>query len=751
MLRRLFVAVAAVGTVLVSGGAVSQPTASRAPAGVLPASQGAPVFRAGIVPAPAGSAAHYELRHRRASALFTGTGMTMRLPSHVQPVRELGWSVAGARVVKPQAEKPREAKFHRLVGARKSWQPELPTYEGLRYPGVRPGVDLWFEEQAEGVKYGFRAERGADLKRVELEYAGAREVRVVEAGRALEVDLGEDVLREEGLRCEQQGADGTMREVGCRFTGARPVGRERWVYAIEVDVADPELPVVVDPLVLWNTYLGGPGGNDALQAIQQDSATGDLFVVGTVESAPVSSNGEGTLLGARGAGDVFVARFKRDGALVWWTMFGGDELDAGVALVIGSAGELYIAGSTNSAYFEWAAPDGRTGSSWGLGSTDGFVARLDSTGKTLEWFMRVGGSSTDGIFAMVQGPGGRLFVGGTTLSNNIPGNTVPVDGLEGFVSRIDPTPALPQLEWTRLIRDTGNQKVLALAYADDGSLYATGDSLFGDRVPLDAFVSRLPGADSSEPGTPSTHIFGGNGNDMGAAVSAPPAGVPGDVVVWGTTYSNRFENVEVQGGSDMFAAVFEENAGAWALRKSVLFGGEGVDVLSVMTTDSSGRIFLGGATGSRQLPFDGGFDTTLEDNGLGDGFVARVRLVPEFAIEWGSFVGGSGAEGILALRVDSQNPERLYFGGRTDSDDLTYSNGGFDTSPNDTGTNWNMFLMAADLVASPPGPPPVPVTVPVSPLGWSCGASVTSGGPGALALGVLAGLVLLVSRRRPRA
>ncbi|WNG62546.1 LPXTG cell wall anchor domain-containing protein [Archangium gephyra] len=39
----------------------------------------------------------------------------------------------------------------------------------------------------------------------------------------------------------------------------------------------------------------------------------------------------------------------------------------------------------------------------------------------------------------------------------------------------------------------------------------------------------------------------------------------------------------------------------------------------------------------------------------------------------------------------------------------------------------------------------------MSPLGWSCGATGSGGGWNALALGVLAGLALLVLRRRPRA
>ncbi len=66
------------------------------------------------------------------------------------------------------------------------------------------------------------------MRRVRLEYAGAQAVRVVEEGRALEVEVGEGVLREKGLHCAQELAEGELKPVGCRFTDVRPLGWERW-------------------------------------------------------------------------------------------------------------------------------------------------------------------------------------------------------------------------------------------------------------------------------------------------------------------------------------------------------------------------------------------------------------------------------------------------------------------------------------------------------------------------------------------
>ena len=117
--------------------------------------------------------------------------------------------------------------------------------------------------------------------------------------------------------------------MGCRFTEARALGRERWAYALEVDVEDPERPVVVDPLVLWNTYLGS-AGQDELRDMAL-SAEGDVFIVGTVGGTPLSPPVDA----GRGASDVLVARFQGDGGLAWSTLLGGPNYDRAYAVEVG--------------------------------------------------------------------------------------------------------------------------------------------------------------------------------------------------------------------------------------------------------------------------------------------------------------------------------------------------------------------------------------------------------------------------------
>jgi uncharacterized protein (TIGR03382 family) len=739
----------------------------------------APVFRPGIAPVPGGTEGQYELRHLRSRALFTDKGVELHLPSRTQQVRTLGWSVAGGRAVQPRADKPRETKLHRLVGPAKSWEREVPTYGGVRYPGVLPGVELWFEERAEGVEYGFRAERGADLRKVKLEYAGARQVRVVEQGRALEVEVGEGVLREQGLKCEQEREDGTKKEVGCRFTQARAVGPERWTYAIEVDVEDPERPVVVDPLVLWNTYLGSAGQDELRDMALNDE--GDVFIVGTVGGTSLSPPVDAGL----GASDVLVARFHGDGGLAWSTLLGGSGEDYGRAIELGGSGEVYVAGATSSTGLAVKMPVDELGTGSTLrGNSDGFVAQLSSSG-TLDWFMYFGGTGDGGeqVNDIVLAPDGRLILVGETTSEDLPGTsgTRTVVGTEAFMVPLTPKgPDKPELGVGFLLMGSGSIDSARSVAANDEGVFIAGTSNSSDfpkgffgvmrtthagQVDAFALKVRMP------MGIPEWGVFlGGAGSDEGhALVCNTVDGTP--CVVAGTTDSGTFAGDSTDSPANgIFVLGVESFSGSPGspLRLQGSSSSEGI----ALALDKDQRVYVAGRA-APGFSADGGFDGS-RDGGT-EAFVARVQLEPSLEVPWSSYVGGGGEDEIFALKIDPRN--RLFIGGATTSTNLRYADTGYDL--NHDGKSKEMFLLAVDLDTGVPGgggtdgggtdgggtdgggsdggeegeedagqPDAGTGTPRESPLGWSCSAG---GGPGVLALGVVIGVALQASRRRRRA
>lgn len=144
--------------------------------------------------------------------------------------------------------------------------------------------------------------------------------------------------------------------------------------ASRANYSDPRLLISkYDPFgaLLWTKRIGGGDGQFSwdmgysANAIATDSA-GDCYVTGYFTR---TAQFEGTNLVSRGHRDIFVAKYRWYGGLVWLKQAGGLSEDAGRAAAVTSIGELLIAGSfDNTANFDGATLIGS--------SHDVFIARL---------------------------------------------------------------------------------------------------------------------------------------------------------------------------------------------------------------------------------------------------------------------------------------------------------------------------------------------------------------------------------------
>ncbi|MFL5356022.1 MYXO-CTERM sorting domain-containing protein [Archangium sp.] len=546
-----------------------------------------------------------------------------------------------------------------------------------------------------------------------------------------------------------------------------------------------------DPRVLWNTYLGGTG-TDVLHDIERNDA-GDVFIVGTVDNAAVFPEGS-TTIGTTSGSSVLVVSFHADGGFAWAAHMGGGDRDEGKALVLGPAGEVYVAGTTWSADFPGAPatplPDGGTPGD----AADGFLVKLSPKDQSLEWSLRFGGSGHDEIHDMILGANGRLYVAGETTSDDLP-RAAPstAQGTEAFASSFDLSTVPADVSWTHLFAGVGDQVaygIAAVVSASSELVYITGRAPNGGQGD-DAFVAGFFASNGNPYGT---LYLGGSGNDEGRAIVAMKNGTSGEpsatppLVVVGTSRSPMFLDAGTLGGtSDVFVAAV--NAGLLAapsVRRSMLLGGSDRDegLAVAVGGPDDGDIYVGGTTRSTNLPLDGGFDSSL--GGTGEGFVTRVRLEADPPEQWSSYVGGGLDDSVQALNVDTGSS--LLIGGSTFSTDLRYVNEGHALEKT-KGSFSDMFLLSVGPQAPPSGAdggdggeqpgadggdggeqpgadggdggeqpgtdggdggeqPDAGTPELHSPLGWSCGASGGQGGPGALALVTLVGLGLLVSRRR---
>ena len=104
------------------------------------------------------------------------------------------------------------------------------------------------------------------------------------------------------------------------------VTRKREV-GFEVGAYDQTLPLVIDPVLVYSTYLGG-SGDDLGSSIAIDSSN-NVYIAGTTNSVNFPTQGP-AFPNKAGLSDIFVTKINAAGnAIVYSTYVGGSGLDRG--------------------------------------------------------------------------------------------------------------------------------------------------------------------------------------------------------------------------------------------------------------------------------------------------------------------------------------------------------------------------------------------------------------------------------------
>ncbi len=336
----------------------------------------------------------------------------------------------------------------------------------------------------------------------------------------------------------------------------------------------------------YATFLGGNSADNGRALIV--NGTGSAIVTGETDSNdfPVTPNAFDTSFnGSYYRGDAFVAKLNLEGnALAYATFLGGADDDWGNAIALDQTGDLYVTGATISADFPVTAGafstiygGGLCVPRWSRPCSDAFVAKLDHSGSMLLHATFLGGHGNDSSAAIaVDGPGGSIYVVGSTGSSNFP--------------------------------------------ATPGAFDTTfGEGACGpgrDEYPCpDAFVARFDQ-------TVSTLIYatflGGGTLDYGEDGVLAGDGT-GNIYVAGTTWSDDFPatpnafDATMNGGLDAFVARLDPTGAVLAY--ATFLGGSQNDGGRAITLDRAGVVHLTGPTSSPNFPTTpGAFDTSFDGN-----------------------------------------------------------------------------------------------------------------------------------------
>jgi hypothetical protein len=613
-----------------------------------------------------------------------------------------------------EGERPGAGRVNFLQGHDPTnWLTNLPTYERIAYRELWPGIDMVFHGDGQRLKYEFVLRPGADAGDIRLAYRGSNGLSVDQAGNLLiRNSLG--VLRDE-RPVSYQVIGGRRVPVASRFSVAP---NRAATYGFTLGAYDRGSPLVIDPGLVYSTYLGGSGPDGGL-GITVDAA-GSAYVIGEAWA------GFPTTVGAfdtthNGNLDAFVTKLDPTGStLLYSTFLGGTGEDGGSDITIDAAGDAYVTGRTASADFPTTV--GAFDTSYNGGGFDAFVTKLNAAGSALLFSTYLGGSDEDLGESIVADTPGSASVTGFSESTDFPTTAGAFDtthngGLDAFVTKLDPIGS--GLLYSTYLGGTDGDDGSGIAIDAAGSAYVTGGTRSTDFPTTagafdtthnggfeDAFVTKL-----NPLGTGllySTYV-GGGGEDGGNDIALDTTG---SAYVTGSTSSADFPtsvgafDTSYAGGFDAF--VTKLNPAGSALVYSTYLGGTGTGQESGLgiAIDVAGSAYVTGRTASTDFPTTvGAFDTT--HNGAQDAFVTKLNPLGT-GLLYSTYLGGTLDDGGLGIAIDAA--DSAYATGFTESTDFPTTVGAFDTTSDGSG---DAFVTKLDLI-------------PVSTVG--CVATISDGG-----------------------
>ena len=594
----------------------------------------------------------------------------------------VGFTYTGSSAVTSvQGIEPLPTTFNFMRGTNPSdWVIGASTFGTLRYSDLYPGIDLLYTGTDDGLKSTFIVKPGADPSDIAMQFFGHDGLTLSDDG-SLIIATDAGPLTQSAPYCYQE-IDGKRIEVRGTY-----VLLDQNTTGFVLGEYDRERDLIIDPVIKYSLYLNGIGifqgngvavdtaGNayvvgpslpkpgtmdtDAVVAKVNSGGTlpvyvtyiggsgnetgngiavdqdGNAYITGTTSSSDfiLKNPIQGSLAGKD---DAFVTKLNATGGVVYSTYVGGTENDAGNAIAIDSARNVYITGSTDSSIFP--INHGSTGTSH-AGNADAFVVKINTNGTNIVYSEYIGGSRDDIGRGIAVDAAGNAFITGETVSTNFPVNNAFQSAFNGggndaFVTKLGP--AGTPFVYSTYLGGSGRDGGYAIAVDKDGYAHVTGTTSSNNFPLKSAFVPSYPGFTCSfytrlEPAgnalSLSTYLTG-PGFDTGRGIAVDSAG---NAYIAGFTEDRFIETINATqpkyggGSSDAFIAKFVRGQDVPVFLSYL--GGSGKDQGHAIAIDGACGIYVVGWTRSTDFPTsnpypspflpmqEGGFITKIYEDG----------------------------------------------------------------------------------------------------------------------------------------
>lgn len=485
-------------------------------------------------------------------------------------------------------------------------------------------IDVQYRFDGPNVVFDLIAHPGADLSSVRLNVSGAD--ACVDGNGDLLLDAGDGiVLRQLRPVVYQDAKQRTEIASSYRLLDDGNIG-------INVGSFDASRDLVIDPALVYATYINGPSSTDNAYGIFVDDKR-NVYVTGDTASTDfptVGSPVEGTYQG--GSADAFVMKYAPDGTRVFATFLGGTESDRGYVITADASSNVYVAGTTFPGYTAGATPPGPTfpftsgayhtypyPNAGVLNGTDIFIAKLNPSGSALVYAAHVAGSFSQAPTAIALDENNDRFPAGPAVI------------LAGDVT--SPTNAA----YKSFPTTPGVIKTNGSGVAPDAFSYTTT---------YDGFVLKLNSLGS---GLVFSTLFGGQFDDHIEAMGVDSTGalwIGGrtqsvDLPVTPNAYRSAYlGTVRSTFSRDDDAFLAKINAAGTQVLYCSYLGTSGIDKLHGLSVDKDDSVYFVGETGGSGFPTtQNAYKTTG-----GGGFLGKLES--SGAVDFITLTGGDSATAV---------------------------------------------------------------------------------------------------------
>ena len=389
-----------------------------------------------------------------------------------------------------------------LGNDRSKWSGGLKSYRGGWYRNIYNGIDLHFYGKDYALKYDFIVAPGADPSQIILDYSGISEIYLDNGQLICELTTNEVI---EQAPIAYQTINGQNRRVSCKYI------LDGETVTFEFDKGyDPDFPLIIDPELLFSTYSGSFSDNFGFTAAYDDegflysgsSAFGQGYptTVGAYQTIWGGGDGQGNLTGT----DIALSKYDTSGTfMVYSTFIGGENDELPHSLIVNSAGELVMYGTSSSTNYpvtngafsedfqggENVAPEG-VGVQYVNGS-DIVISKFSASGASLIGSTFIGGSGNDGVNTSddlkfnyadeFRGEveldlEGNIYIASCSFSEDFPVEggfqNINQGNLDGVVFKMNAT--LTDMEWSTFYGSATDDACYSLAIKANGDLVICG-------------------------------------------------------------------------------------------------------------------------------------------------------------------------------------------------------------------------------------------------------------------------------------